>query len=51
MASPFPAQPAPSTTRKIRGGAELKDFRTDRSDGKMRASSLPPALGTANSPA
>ncbi|GAA5984239.1 hypothetical protein JCM5350_002876 [Sporobolomyces pararoseus] len=35
MASPFPAQPAESTERKIRSGVELKDFRKDRSDGKI----------------
>ncbi|GAA5948717.1 hypothetical protein JCM3765_004983 [Sporobolomyces pararoseus] len=35
MASPFPAQPAESTERKIRSGVELRDFRKDRSDGKI----------------
>jgi len=35
MASPFPAQPAESSERKIRQGVELRDFRKDRSDGKM----------------
>jgi len=35
MASPFPVQPAESSERNIRPGVELRDFRKDRSDGKM----------------
>jgi hypothetical protein len=35
MASPFPAPVAESTSRKIRPGVELRDYRLDRDDGKM----------------
>ncbi|KAK4054360.1 methionine--tRNA ligase mes1 [Microbotryomycetes sp. JL221] len=35
MASPFPRPVEPSSTRKIRQGVQLKDFRKDSSDGKI----------------
>ncbi|GAA5852961.1 hypothetical protein JCM8547_004749 [Rhodosporidiobolus lusitaniae] len=35
MASPFPGPVAESATRKIRPGVELRDFRTERPDGKI----------------
>ncbi|GAA6005513.1 hypothetical protein JCM11491_003668 [Sporobolomyces phaffii] len=35
MASPFPAQPAENAARKIRSGVELRDYRQERSDGKI----------------
>ncbi|KAI5478307.1 methionyl-tRNA synthetase [Pseudohyphozyma bogoriensis] len=35
MASPFPVIPEASATRKIRPGAELRDYRKDRDDGKI----------------
>ncbi|GAA5824514.1 hypothetical protein JCM11251_000454 [Rhodosporidiobolus azoricus] len=35
MASPFPAPVAESSTRKIRSGVELRNYRQDREDGKI----------------
>jgi hypothetical protein len=35
MASPFPAPASSSSTKKIRPGVELRDYRLDREDGKM----------------
>ncbi|KAM0789573.1 hypothetical protein ACM66B_000382 [Microbotryomycetes sp. NB124-2] len=35
MASPFPRPVQPSSTRKIRPGVQLKDFRKDSTDGKI----------------
>ncbi|GAA5989963.1 hypothetical protein JCM11641_002929 [Rhodosporidiobolus odoratus] len=35
MASPFPAPVSESSTRKIRSGVSLRDYRSDRADGKI----------------